>query len=47
MSQPRPAFVRAIGDEVREVAPGLYLGLAYFMLRGRARLVLYFGLQRR
>ena len=42
-----PGFIRAIKDEVREVAPGLYLGLAYFMLRGRARLVLYFGLQKR
>ncbi|HVU51265.1 MAG TPA: hypothetical protein VHL80_11290 [Polyangia bacterium] len=42
-----PGFIRAIKDEVREVAPGLYLGLAYFVLRGRARLVLYFGLQRR
>jgi hypothetical protein len=42
-----PGFIRAIKDEVREVAPGLYLGLAYFMLRGRPRLVLYFGLQKR
>jgi hypothetical protein len=42
-----PGFIRAIKDEVREVAPGLYLGLAYLMLRGRARLVLYFGLQKR
>ena len=41
------SFHRAIKDEAREVAPGLYLGLAYFMLRGRARLVLYFGLQKR
>ena len=42
-----PGFIRAIKDEVREVAPGLYLGIAYLMWRGRARLVLYFGLQRR
>jgi len=41
-----PGFIRAIKDEVREVAPGLYLGLAYFMWRGRPKLVLYFGLQR-
>jgi hypothetical protein len=39
-----PGFIRAIKDEVRQVAPGLYLGLAYLMWRGRARLVLYFGL---
>jgi hypothetical protein len=42
-----PGFIRAIKDEVREVAPGLYLGIAYLMWRGRARLVLYFGLARR
>jgi hypothetical protein len=42
-----PGLIRAIKDEVREVAPGLYLGLAYFVFRGRARLVLYFGLQKR
>lgn len=39
-----PGFIRAIKDEVREVAPGLYLGIAYLMWRGRPRLVLYFGL---
>jgi hypothetical protein len=42
-----PGFIRAIKDEVRQVAPGLYLGLAYLMWRGRARLILYFGLARR
>ena len=42
-----PGFIRAIKDEVREVAPGLYLGLAYLMWRGRPRLMLYFGLQKR
>jgi hypothetical protein len=42
-----PGFIRAIKDEVREVAPGLYLGLAYFMWRSRPRLVLYFGLSKR
>jgi hypothetical protein len=41
---PRP--VRAIRDELREVAPGLYLGLAYLMSRERPRLILYFGLAR-
>lgn len=42
-----PALIRAIKDEVREVAPGLFLGQAYFMWRGKPRLVLYFGLARR
>jgi hypothetical protein len=44
-----PGFIRAIKDEVREVGPGLglYLGLAYLVWRGRARLVLYFGLAKR
>jgi hypothetical protein len=41
-----PGFIRAIKDEVREVAPGLWLGLAYFLWRDRPRLVLYFGLAR-
>jgi len=41
---PRP--VRAIRDELRQVGPGLYLGLAYVMWRKRPRLVLYFGLAR-
>lgn len=42
-----PGFIRAIKDEVREVAPGLFLGQAYLMWRGRLRLLLYFGLARR
>jgi hypothetical protein len=42
-----PALIRAIKDEVRQVAPGLYLGLAYLLFRGRPRLMLYFGLARR
>ncbi len=42
-----PGPIRAIKDEVREVAPGLYLGLAYLMWRKQARLILYFGLARR
>jgi hypothetical protein len=41
-----PAPIRAIKDELREVAPGLYLGLAYFMWRKKPRLMLYFGLAR-
>jgi hypothetical protein len=39
-----PFFIRAIKDEIREIAPGLYLGQAYAEIRGKARLVLYFGL---
>jgi hypothetical protein len=42
-----PRLIRAIKDEIREVAPGLFLGLAYLMARGRPRLMLYFGLARR
>jgi hypothetical protein len=42
-----PALIRAIKDEVRQVAPGLFLGLAYFVWRKKPRLVLYFGLARR
>ena len=41
-----PALIRAIKDEVRQVAPGLFLGLAYFMWRKKPHLVLYFGLAR-
>jgi hypothetical protein len=37
-------FIRAIKDEVRQVAPGLFLGQAYVMLFGKPRLVLYFAL---
>jgi hypothetical protein len=39
-----PFFIRAIKDEVREVAPGLFLGQAYVMWFGKPRLALYFGL---
>ena len=39
-----PFFIRAIKDEVRQVAPGLFLGQAYLMLLGKPRLVLYFAL---
>jgi hypothetical protein len=43
-----PWFIRAVAirDEVRAVGPGLFLGQAYFVRRGRAHLVLYFGLAR-
>jgi hypothetical protein len=40
-----PFFIRAIKDEIREIAPGLYLGQAYVVLGGKPRLALYFGLQ--
>jgi hypothetical protein len=40
-----PFFIRAIKDEIRELAPGLYLGQAYLHLKERDHLVLYFGLQ--
>lgn len=40
-----PAFVRKIHDEIREVAPGLYLGPAMWKLRGgAAKTVLWFAL---
>jgi len=39
-----PFFIRAIKDEIREVAPGLYLGQAYIVISDKARLALYFGL---
>ena len=42
-----PFFIRAIEDEIRQVAPGLYLGQAYLATRKRTRLVLYFGLAAR
>jgi hypothetical protein len=40
-----PPMIRAIKDEIRALAPGLYLGQAYLVLRGKPRLVLYFGLE--
>lgn len=39
-----PFFIRAIQDEVRQVAPGLFLGQAYVVWFGRPRLILYFAL---
>jgi len=41
-----PPFIRPIKDELREVAPGLWLGLAYMRFGGRNRLGLFFGLAR-
>lgn len=39
-----PFFIRAIKDEVRAVAPGLFLGQAYVVWFGKPRLALYFAL---
>jgi hypothetical protein len=41
-----PFFIRPIKDEMRELAPGLWLGQAYLELSGKANLALYFGLTR-
>lgn len=41
-----PFFVRPVKDEVREVAPGLWLGIAYLHTAGNDHLGLYFGLSR-
>jgi hypothetical protein len=40
-----PFFIRAIKDEIRELAPGLYLGQAHVEVKGKTTLVLYFGLE--
>jgi hypothetical protein len=39
-----PFFIRAIKDEIREIAPKLYLGQAYLQRKDKTHLVLYFGL---
>jgi hypothetical protein len=39
-----PFFIRAIQDEVRTVAPGLWLGQAYAVVKNRPWLALYFAL---
>jgi hypothetical protein len=39
-----PPLIRSIVDEVREVAPGLYLGPAALKVKGRPRPVLFFAL---
>jgi len=38
-----PPLIRSIVDEIREVAPGLYLGPAALNFRGRPRTVLFFA----
>lgn len=38
-----PPFIRSIVDEVREVAPGLYLGPAALLVKGKPRPVLFFA----
>ena len=43
----KPPFIRSIVDEVREVAPGLYLGPAALNFRGRPRPVLFFAVSLR
>lgn len=42
-----PAVIRAVKDEVRALAPGLFLGQAYVVVRGKATLALYFALASR
>jgi hypothetical protein len=42
-----PPFIRSIVDEIREVAPGLYLGPAALNFRGRPRAVLFFAVSQR
>lgn len=42
-----PFFVRAIKDELRAIEPGLFLGTAWRVGRGRPRLACYFGLTTR
>jgi len=38
-----PPFIRSIVDEVREVAPRLYLGPAALFVRGKPRPILFFA----
>lgn len=38
-----PPFIRSIVDEVREVAPGLYMGPAALLVRGKPRPILFFA----
>lgn len=42
-----PPFIRSIVDEIREVAPGLYVGPAALDVRGRPRPVLFFAVSHR
>ena len=41
-----PPLVRQVKDEVREVAPGLWLGLAYLRMKDGDHLGCYFGITR-
>lgn len=41
-----PPLVRRVKDEVREVAPGLWLGLAYLRMRDGDHLGCFFGITR-
>jgi hypothetical protein len=40
-----PWFIRPIRDELRTIAPGLFLGQAWVEARGKPTLALYFGLE--
>jgi hypothetical protein len=42
-SDGNPPMIRSIVDEIREVAPGLYLGPAAILIKGRPRKVLFFA----
>jgi hypothetical protein len=42
-----PGVIRSIHDEIREVAPGLFLGPAMWKTRGGPKLVLWFALDTR
>ena len=42
-----PGLIRAIKDEVREIAPGLWLGLAYLKVRRSFHLVVFFALAKK
>jgi hypothetical protein len=44
--QGNPPLVRKVKDEVREVAPGLWLGLAYLTMRDGEHLGCFFGIAR-
>jgi hypothetical protein len=42
-----PGLVRRIEDEIREVAPGVYLGQAWIRALGAKHFVLWFALEQR
>jgi hypothetical protein len=44
---PNPWPVRQLRDELRQAAPGVFLGPALWKARPRPRLLFYFGLERR